>query len=643
VTERPTLDDALDQARRRLAGMAARDVDLFAARLERYWDDLLDGLRGPYGDEATATIVPDLVALMADHYRDRPEALRLLDLRRSLRPDAFQDQAEIGYVCYADRFAGNLPGVLEHVDLLDELGVRYLHLMPLLRGRDGDDDGGYAVADYRAVDPALGTIDDLGMVATALRERGISLCIDLVLNHCAAEHAWARASAAGDEAASSMFWIFPDRTLPDAYEKTLPWVFPATAPGNFTQLQDGRWVWTTFHAYQWDLNWSNPLVFREFLDIMLALAARGVEVFRLDAVAFMWKRMGTDCQGQPEVHDLIAALRACVRITAPAVLFKSEAIVSPDRLPAYLGLGRHAGKVADLAYHNTLMVQTWSALATADARLMTHVLRRVPAKPSTTAWATYIRCHDDIGWAITDPDAAAVGWDATAHRAFLADFYAGRFPGSWSVGEDYQADVATGDRRTSGTLASLAGLESALAAGDPEAIELAIRRILLTHAVISGWDGIPLIYMGDEIGLRNDHGYRDVPEHAADSRWLHRPRMDWAAAARRTDPTTVEGRIFGGLRAIIDARRASPELHAGYPLEIVDSGDRRVFAFVRRHPIGSLLALHNVSAEPVEVDLGLVTAFDIEGAVDRLRPSRRLGGPSFVLDGYDSAWLAAPI
>ena len=588
-----------------------------------------------------AAIVPDLVALMADHHRDRPEALRLLDLRRSLRPDTFQDQAEIGYVCYADRFGEDLPGVLEHLDLLDELGVRYLHLMPLLRGREGDDDGGYAVADYRAVDPALGTIDDLEAVATALRARGISLCIDLVLNHCAAEHTWARAAAAGDEAASSMFWIFPDRQLPDAYERMLPWVFPATAPGNFTQLADGRWVWTTFHPYQWDLNWSNPRVFMEFLDIMLTLAARGVEVFRLDAVAFMWKRMGTDCQGQPEVHDLVAALRACARIVAPSILFKAEAIVGPDALAAYLGTGRRYGKVSDLAYHNTLMVQTWSALATADARLMTHVLQRVPAKPRTTAWATYIRCHDDIGWAITDADAAAVGWDAAAHRAFLADFYAGRFAGSWSVGEDYQTDLATGDRRTSGSLASLAGLETALAADDRTAIDLAIRRILLMHTVIMGWDGIPLVYMGDEIGLRNDHGYRDVPEHASDSRWLHRPRMDWAAAARRHHAATLEGRIFGGLRAIIEARRASPELHAAVPLEVVESDDQRVFAFVRRHPVGPLLALHNLSAESVAIDPRIVR--DVVGGtvVDRLQPTVAADPDRLTLAAYGSAWLVA--
>jgi amylosucrase len=618
--------------------MPERDVDLFLLRLERYWGDLIEGLRLPYG-EALVDLVPRLVDLLADRYRERPEDLRLLDIRRGLRPDDFQAPDQIGYVCYVDRFAGTMPAVLDHLDLLTDLGVRYLHLMPLLRGREGDDDGGYAVADYRAVDPALGTMDDLEALAQALRAQGISLCIDLVLNHCAAEHAWARAAAAGDADAAAMFWIFPDRTLPDAYEASLPWVFPATAPGNFTPLPDGRWVWTTFHAYQWDLDWSSPRVLLEFVDILLSLAARGVEVFRLDAVAFMWKRLGTNCQGQPEVHHLVAALRACARIVAPAVRFKAEAIVGPDELAAYLGTGRLHGKVADLAYHNTLMVQIWSALATGDARLMDHVLRRFPAKPSTTAWATYVRCHDDIGWAITDVDAAAIGWDGPAHRAFLADFYAGRFAGSWSVGEDYQTDEATGDRRTSGALASLAGLETALERADPGAVDLAIRRILLAHAVIMAWDGIPLIYMGDEIGLRNDRGYRDDPDHAADSRWIHRPRMDWAAAARRHDPSTVEGRIFSGLLAIVAARRASPELHAGHPVEIVETGDTRLFAWLRRSPVGPLLAICNVTADLVAVDGDLVRGAIGSVVVDRLRPGRARSVKTLVLEAYEAVWL----
>jgi amylosucrase len=441
-----------------------------------------------------------------------------------------------------------------------------------------------------------------------------------------------------------MFWFFGDRELPDAYERTLPEVFPDFAPGNFSFVPEtGTWVWTSFNSFQWDLNWSNPRVFVEMADVLLNLANRGVEVLRLDAVGFIWKRLGTSCQNQPEVHDLLLALRACARIVAPAVIFKAEAIVSPVELAAYLGVGRHHGRISDLAYHNSLMVQYWSALATRDARLATLVLGRLPSKPASTAWATYLRCHDDIGWAVLDEDAAAMGWSGFAHRRFLADFYAGEFPGSFARGEVFQDNPVTGDRRTSGTLASMAGLEDALAAGDHGLVDLAVRRILLGHALIFGYDGIPLLYMGDELGLRNDHGYLDDPALAADNRWLHRPAMDWETAGRRTEDGTVERRIFSALVDLAAARRSTPQLHAATPVEVVDLQQPQLFAFVRRHPLGTLLAVHNVTEQPQHVSPMALYLVGHDRPVDRItgRPARVEYG-QVVLDPYQAVWLTAP-
>ncbi len=609
-------------------------------RLARWWEDLVVGWTSVYGMGGRGPAGLDrLVDLLVDRYHDRRSALRQLDDVRTVDTDWIQDPSMIGYVCYPASFGGTLAGVAEHLDYLEELRVRYLHLMPLLRSREGETDGGYAVVDYRAVEPALGTMDDLEHLCDALRARGISLCLDLVLNHTAAEHAWARRAAAGDADAAAMYRIFPDRTMPDRFERTLPETFPELAPGNFTALHDGRWVWTTFHPWQWDLDWSNPDVFVEMTDVLLALANRGVEVLRLDAVAFLWKRMGTNCQNQPEVHDLLQALRACARIVAPAIVFKAEAIVGPDDLAAYLGVGRHRGRVSDMAYHNSLMVQYWSALATRDARLMTQVLGGLEPKPGSTTWGTYIRCHDDIGWAITDEDAAAVGWGGRAHRMFLSSYYSGTFPGSFARGALFNAVPETGDSRVSGTFASLAGLEAALEAGDPGAIDAAIERIRLGHALIMAWDGVPLLYMGDEIGLRNDHAFEADPDRAADSRWLHRPRMDWAAAGRRHDHATIEGRIFDDVLRLVEARRAAPQLHAARPLEIVDLGDPALFAFARRHPAGSLVAIHDFADEPRTVPLTrLPFARSTRGAASAAAPRTRAGR---VVDLLEPGFAAA--
>ncbi|HWS58341.1 MAG TPA: alpha-amylase family glycosyl hydrolase, partial [Actinotalea sp.] len=398
--------------------------ELFELRVARWWPDLHAGLAGVYPEAQVPALEARLLRLAATAFRDRDPELAHLDLARTLDPGWFQSERMVGYACYADRFAGTLDGVREHIGYLKDLGVTYLHLMPLLRPREGDNDGGYAVADYREVRADLGTMDDLRALAAALRAEGISLVADLVLNHVAREHAWAAAARAGDARYRDYFYVYPDRTEPDAYERTLPEVFPDFAPGNFTWDDEvGGWVWTTFNSWQWDVNWTNPEVFHEYAEIVLFLAAAGVEVLRFDAIAFMWKTLGTSCQNQPQVHAITQALRALVRVAAPGVIFKAEAIVAPSDLVQYLGQGTHHGKVSDLAYHNSLMVQVWSMLAAKDARLGVRALQQIPPAPRTTAWITYVRCHDDIGWAIDDGDAAAVGLNGHHHRAFLSDYY----------------------------------------------------------------------------------------------------------------------------------------------------------------------------------------------------------------------------
>ena len=489
--------------------------------------------------------------------------LRRLDHEREITPDWLHREQAVGYVCYADRFGGTLQGVRERLPYLRELGVTYLHLMPLLAARPEPNDGGYAVADYGRVEPALGTMDDLRALAADLRAHGMALCVDVVLNHTAREHAWAQAALAGDAGKLAYYRTFPDRGEPDEYERTLPEVFPDIAPGNFSWVPElGRWVWTTFNEYQWDLDYTNPEVFRAMAEVVLGLAAAGIDVLRLDAVPFLWKRKGTDCQNQPEVHQLLQALRAVARIATPAVAFKAEAIVAPEQLVTYLGTGRHEGKECDLAYNNVLMALLWSSLASGRVALMTHVLGGMPAVPPGAGWVTYVRCHDDIGWAIGPEDAAAVGEDAHLHRRFLADFYAGEFPGTFARGARFQADAATGEARTSGTAASLAGLEAALELGDPVALELAVRRLLVLHAVAFAHGGLPLIYMGDELGLLNDRAWRDDAHHAGDNRWMHRPPMDWAAAERRREAGTAEAALWDGLRRLIAARRGTRAAHA---------------------------------------------------------------------------------
>jgi amylosucrase len=605
----------------------------FEVRFERFFTELRDPLFALYGADARfAGAWERLLRAVAETARARTDELRVLDHEREITPDWLQREQAVGYVTYVDRFAGTLGGVREKLPYLRELGVTYLHLMPLLHARPAPNDGGYAVVDYGAVDPSLGTMDDLRALASDLRAAGMALCVDLVLNHTAAEHPWTREHP-------EYYRTFADRAEPDAYERTLPDVFPDTAPGSFTLVED-RWVWTTFNPYQWDLDYTNPDVFVAMCSAMLALAAIGVDVLRLDAAPFLWKRLGTDCQNQPEVHELLQAFRAALRIAAPALAFKAEAIVAPRDLVPYLGTGRHEGKECDLAYHNVLMVLLWSALASGRVALMTSTLKAMPPVPRGAGWLTYVRCHDDIGWAITPEDAGRVGEDAYLHRRFLADFYAGEFPGTFARGARFQPDPRTGEARTSGTCASLAGLESA---PDELAVELAVRRILLLHAVAFAHGGLPLIYMGDELGLLNDTAYLDDPRKADDNRWMHRPVMDWEAASRRHDPESVEGRLWAGLRRLIAARRATRAIHVQGVTEPLFTGNDHVFGLCREQAGEALLMVANFTADPQPMSLAVARDRGFEPTPAAAEPDGRgleSSDDFVVLAPYQHLWFS---
>jgi amylosucrase len=632
-----------DAAAAELQGLPDHRRELFALRLDRWWADLVEGLADVYSD--VDALAERLVRAAARAYGERADDLLVLDQRRTLQPDWFQSQQMLGYATYVDRFAGNLAGVRDRVPYLKELGVTYLHLMPLLLPRDGDNDGGYAVADYRTVRPDLGTMDDLRSLSASLRGQGISLVLDLVLNHVAREHRWAAQARAGDAAKRAYFHVYPDRSMPDAYEATLPEVFPDFAPGNFTWDADLKgWVWTTFNEWQWDLDWTNPDVFAEYADIVLFLANAGVEVLRLDAIAFLWKRLGTDSQNQPEVHAITQALHALSRIACPATIFKAEAIVAPSCLVHYLGQGKHHGKVSELAYHNSLLVHIWSMLASRDVRLAVHALRHLPPAPSNSAWITYIRCHDDIGWAIADDDATAVGLNGWDHRSFLSDWYAGLFPGSTSRGLVFQYNPATGDRRISGMAAALVGLDAAWhdpSTADAAAVDLGVRQLLLAHAIVLGFGGLPVLWMGDELGLPNDDGWADEPGHQDDNRWVHRPRMPWPAADLRSQPDTVPGRMFAGVQHLAAVRAQLQSLHAAFPSEALPAGDPGVLAVLRRHPAGPMLGLYNVTETWRPFSYFRLAELDLADSVDALTGTVTEAGDdgNVWLGPYEARWL----
>ncbi|MYM33647.1 DUF3459 domain-containing protein [Duganella sp. FT94W] len=551
---------------------------------------LLAGLYGGHAD--FDAWLGELMASLGALYAARPAGLRALDEQRAAQPDWFLSQRMLGYCAYVQNFGGDLNGVAERIPYLQELGVTYLHLLPFLRARAGENDGGFAVSSFDDVEPALGTNADLDALTTRLRAAGISLCSDFILNHVADDHAWALAAKAGDAAARAKFLVYPDREMPDRYELTLGQVFPQVAPGNFVPVDAlGGWVWSTFYPYQWDLNYANPAVFSEMAATLLRLANRGIEVFRLDSTAFLWKREGTNSMNQPEAHQILQALRAIVDIVAPGVLLKAEAIVPTRELPAYLGSAD--ARECHIAYHSSLMAAGWVALSEQNTGVMREVIRNTPALPPAATWLSYVRCHDDIGWNVLRAEAAADGSDANARLARASRFFAGA-EGSYASGAVFQSTDPNAAHGSNGSAASLVGLERA---DSDEERELAMRRLLLLHGVALSFGALPVLYMGDELAMENDYSYLDRPQHAMDSRWLQRPLFDDARWQQRydIDAGANVGRMYQSLIRLVRARRQHDALAANAPRTLLADAPDSVLALARGE---RLITLFNFSGAP---------------------------------------------
>jgi amylosucrase len=497
-----------------------------------------------------------LVETLALRYMERAPVLRKSDLAREVHYNWFLNQKWVAMTLYCDRFADNLKGLQEKLPYIQELGVNMLHVMPILDCPPANNDGGYAVRDFRKIDPRYGDIKDVEDLTTTLRSREMLLVLDVVVNHTSEEHEWAKKARQGEKTYQDYYYVFDDRSIPDAYEEGMPEIFPATAPGNFTWDETmGKWVMTVFNSYQWDLNYRNPAVLIEMLDIILFWANKGADILRLDAVAFLWKKIGSTCQNEREAHLLLRLMKDCCQVTAPGVLFIAEAIVAPGEIAKYFGEDAIYSKECEIAYNASLMALLWDAVATKNANLLNQGVKNLPEKLERATWLNYVRCHDDIGLGFDDRDVALAGYDPTLHRAFLVDYFTGRFPSSPARGMPFGTNLKTGDARISGSLASLVGLESALESQDEEAISAAVSTIALLHSVILSFGGLPLMYYGDAVGTLNNLEFLSDPATQNDSRWVHRSRFDWEKAERRHQSGTVEQRIFSALRKMIALRK----------------------------------------------------------------------------------------
>jgi amylosucrase len=549
-----------------------------------------------------------LVETLALRYIERAPHFRNTDLEREKNYNWFLSQKWVGMALYCDRFSDDLKGLRSRLPYLQELGVNMLHVMPILDCPPGSSDGGYAIRDFCKVDPRFGTVDDVEALAGSLKKRDMLLVLDVVVNHTSNEHEWAQKARQGEKKYQDYFYVFDDRETPDIYEETMPEIFPVNSPGNFTWDEEmDKWVMTVFNSYQWDLNYHNPEVLIEMIDIILFWANKGADILRLDAVAFLWKKIGSTCQNEREAHLLLQLMKDCCQVTAPGVLFIAEAIVSPGEIAKYFGEDAINAKECEIAYNATFMALLWDAVATKNANLLNRGVKNLPEKLERATWLNYVRCHDDIGLGFSDQDAVMSGYDPALHRRFLIDYFTGKFSGSPARGLPFGENLKTGDARISGSLASLVGLETAIESNDEHAIDAAIKTILLLHNMILSFGGIALLYYGDAIGTLNSLEYLADPAERDDNRWMNRSRFDWSKAEKRHQPGTVEYRIFNALKKMIALRKETTAFADFDNRQLLAVNNPNLLVFSRTDPQNSndrVLVVANFNFEPQMLQTG---------------------------------------
>ena len=608
---------------------------LFEERLKKHMDELKWLYAELYHDEQGK---PDQQALayflqvLRKNAEEHSEELKAWDHQKEQNPDWYRKQDLTGMMMYTECFGENLAGVRSHLDYLKECGISYLHLMPLLQSPKGRSDGGYAVSDFRTIEPELGTMEDLSLLTRACHEEGIVTCLDFVMNHTSEDHEWAKRARAGEKEYQDRFFFYDNWDIPNAFERTVPQVFPQTAPGNFTWCEEAKKVvMTTFYPYQWDLNYANPVVFNDMTDNLLFLCNRGIDVIRLDATPYIWKSLGTNCRNLPQVHSLVRLLHIAADIVCPGTLMLGEVVMEPKEVVPYFGSVEKPE--CDLLYNVTTMACTWHTVATRDVRLLKHQLATTFALPKEYTFLNYLRCHDDIGWGLDYGYLQNFGITQVAHKKYLNDYLTGRYYGSDARGELYNDDPRLGDARLCGTTASLCGVEAAEYEKNEEKLHRALRKDIMLHAFLLTLSGIPVLYSGDEIAQLNDYSYHEDPLKWEDSRYLHRGKFLWEDEKKRKRLHTRQGEMFRALKRLLAVRAKNLSFHPRAESWIIETYNDHVLGIGRYYEGRKLIALFNFSEEEE------IAWINEEGRYKDLISKKRVEAKSPRIQAFDFLWM----
>ena len=471
---------------------------------------------------------------------------------------------------------GDFRGLTQRLDYLQDLGVTALWLLPFYPSPLRDD--GYDIANYRAINPAYGTMRDFKRFLRAAHDRGLRVITELVLNHTSDEHAWfqrARRAPAGSPERD--FYVWSD--TPDLYPEARI-IFQDFEASNWTwDPVAGAYFWHRFYSHQPDLNWENPEVEREMFDIVDYWLEMGVDGLRLDAVPYLFEREGTNCENLPETHQALKALRRHVDERFPGRMLLAEANQWPEDAVAYFG----DGDECHMAFHFPLMPRMFMSVRMEDRYPLVDILAQTPPLPEGSQWAIFLRNHDELTLEmVTDEE-----------RDYMYRVYA----------EDPQARINLGIRRR---LAPLLG-------NDRRVIEL-VNALLLTLP------GTPVIYYGDEIGMGDNFYLGDRNAVRTPMQWSGDRNGGFSRAnPQRLFLPVIADPEYGAVNVEAQQSNASSLLwwmkrmiglrkrHTAFrgSIEFLLSENRHVLAFVREYEEERILVVANLSrrAQYVELDV----------------------------------------
>ncbi|MFZ3330346.1 MAG: maltose alpha-D-glucosyltransferase [Candidatus Acidiferrales bacterium] len=473
---------------------------------------------------------------------------------------------------------GDFPGLMQKLDYLQDLGINVIWLLPFFPSPLRDD--GYDIANYRAIHPNYGTLEDFKAFLSAAHARGIRVIIEMVLNHTSDQHPWFQESRSSRDNPKRDWYVWSDTD--DRY-RGVRIIFLDTELSNWAWDPVSKsYYWHRFFSHQPDLNYDNPAVFEEMWDVMKFWLEMGVDAFRLDAVPYLIERDGTNCENLPETHGVIRELRKRLDESFPNRMLLAEANQWPADVRAYFGDGNEF----HMAFHFPLMPRIFMAVQLEDRKPIIEILEQTPQIPETCQWVTFLRNHDELTLEmVTDIE-----------RDYMYDTYA----------RDKTMRLNLGIRRR---LAPMMDNDR--------------RRIQLLNVLIMSLPGTPVLYYGDEIGMGDNiylgdrNGVRTPMQwnggwnggfSAADPERLYSPLISNPVFGYQAINVEAQKRsphsLLYWMKRLIEVRKASNVFSRG-SIEFLQPSNHRVLAYIRQLGAEKVLAVNNLSssAQAVELDL----------------------------------------